>query len=190
MTLEPPGLDPTAGAASAIAGAVQYNVLETLTKIRADSTIAPLLATSWTVTPDNKTWAFAAPGVKFHNGEPFNAATVKYAFERAAAADSLNKDKAVFANIVNIRATDDLTVVITLKNTNPISWCRNRQATAVIVEPEALATNNTQPVGTGPYKLESWAKGNNLVLARWDGYMVAALLCSSSRSSSAIRITP
>ena len=46
----PPGLDPTAGAASAIAEVVQYNVLETLTKIRADSTIAPLLATSWTVT--------------------------------------------------------------------------------------------------------------------------------------------
>ena len=55
MTLEPPGLDPTAGAASAIAEVVQYNVLKTLTKIRADSTIAPLLATSWTVTPDNKT---------------------------------------------------------------------------------------------------------------------------------------
>ena len=171
MTLEPPGLDPTAGAASAIAEVVQYNVLETLTKIRADSTIAPLLATSWTVTPDNKTWAFTLrPGVKFHNGEPFNAATVKYAFERAAAADSLNKDKAVFANIVNIRATDDLTVVITLKNTNPDFLFQIGQATAVIVEPRSAATNNTQPVGTGPFRLESWAKGNNLVLARWDGF--------------------
>ena len=171
MTLEPPGLDPTAGAASAIAEVVQYNVLETLTKIRADSTIAPLLATSWTVTPDNKTWAFTLrPGVKFHNGEPFNAATVKFAFERAAAADSTNKDKAVFANIVNIRATDDLTVVVTLKNTNPDFLFQIGQATAVIVEPRSVASNNTQPVGTGPFKLESWAKGNNLVLARWDGF--------------------
>jgi len=171
MTLEPPGLDPTAGAASAIAEVVQYNLLETLTKIRADSTIAPLLATSWTVTPDTKTWAFnLRPGVKFHNGEPFNAATVKFAFERAAAADSLNKDKAVFANIVNIRATDDLTVVITLKNTNPDFLFQIGQATAVIVEPKSVATNNTQPVGTGPFKLESWAKGNNLVLTRWDGF--------------------
>ena len=46
MTLEPPGLDPTAGAAAAIAEVVQYNVLETLTKIQSNSSIAPLLAES------------------------------------------------------------------------------------------------------------------------------------------------
>lgn len=45
-----------------------------------------MLARSWSVTPDNKTWAFKLePGVKFHNGEPFNAATVKFSFERAVA---------------------------------------------------------------------------------------------------------
>ena len=171
MTLEPPGLDPTAGAAAAIAEVVQYNLLETLTKIQSDSSIAPLLAQRWTVTPDNKTWAFTLrPGVRFHNGVPFNAATVKFTFERAAAADSTNKDKAVFANIVNIRATDDLTVVVTLKNTNPDFLFQIGQATAVIVEPKSAAGNATQPVGTGPFKLESWAKGSNLVLARWDGF--------------------
>ena len=171
MKLEPPGLDPTAGAAAAIAEVVQYNLLETLTKIQSDSSIAPLLAQRWTVTPDNKTWAFTLrPGVRFHNGVPFNAATVKFTFERAAAADSTNKDKAVFANIVNIRATDDLTVVVTLKNTNPDFLFQIGQATAVIVEPKSAAGNATQPVGTGPFKLESWAKGSNLVLARWDGF--------------------
>ena len=171
MTLEPPGLDPTAGAAAAIAEVVQYNLLETLTKIQSDSSIAPLLAQRWTVTPDNKTWAFQLrPGVTFHNGEPFNAASVKFSFERAAAADSLNKDKAVFANIVNISATDALTVVITLKNTNPDFLFQIGQATAAMVEPRSAAGNATQPVGTGPFKLESWAKGSHLVLARWDGF--------------------
>ena len=171
MTLEPPGLDPTAGAAAAIAEVVQYNVLETLTKIHSDSSISPLLAQRWTVTPDNKTWAFhLRPGVTFQNGEPCNAVSVKFSFERAAAPDSTNKDKAVFANIVNIRATDDLTVVVTLKNTNPDLLFQLGQATAVIVEPKSAANNNTQPVGTGPYKLESWTKGSALVLARWDGY--------------------
>ncbi|WP_423228612.1 ABC transporter substrate-binding protein [Pseudaquabacterium inlustre] len=171
MTLEPPGLDPTAGAASAIGEVVLYNVLETLTKIRPDGSIAPLLAERWTVTPDNKTWAFhLRPGVTFHNGEPFNAQTVKYAFERAGAADSLNKDKAVYANIVNISATDPLTVVITLKNVNPDFLFQIGQATGVIVEPRSVATNATNPVGTGPYRLESWAKGAQITLARWDGH--------------------
>ena len=44
MTLEPPGLDPTANAASAIGEVVLYNVFETLTKIHGDSTVTPLLA--------------------------------------------------------------------------------------------------------------------------------------------------
>ena len=177
MTLEPPGLDPTAGAAAAIGEVVHYNVLETLTKIRADSSIAPLLASSWTVTPDNKTWAFKLrAGVKFHNGEPFNAAALKFSYERAAAEGSPNKDKAVFANIVNLSATDELTVVITLKNTNPDFLFQIGQATAVIVEPKSAASNASQPVGTGPYKLESWAKGSHLVLARWDGYRDVAAI--------------
>ena len=171
MTLEPPGLDPTAGAAAAIGEVVLYNVLETLTKIGPDSSLAPLLAQSWTVTPDNKTWAFKLrAGVTFQNGEPLNAAAVKFSFERAAAADSLNKDKAVFANIVNLSATDELTLVVTLKNTNPDFGFQLGQATAVIVEPKSAAGNASQPVGTGPFKLESWAKGSALVLARWDGY--------------------
>ena len=171
MTLEPPGLDPTAGAAAAIGEVVHYNVLETLTKIRPDSSLAPLLAHSWTVTPDNKTWAFKLrAGVTFQNGEPFNAAAVKFSFERAAAVDSLNKDKAVFANIVNLSATDELTLVVTLKNTNPDFGFQLGQATAVIVEPKSAAGNASQPVGTGPFKLESWAKGSALVLVRWDGY--------------------
>ncbi len=134
MTLEPPTLDPTTGAASAIAEVVQYNILETLTKIHDDSTIGALLAQSWTVTPDNKTWAFKLrAGVKFHNGERFDASSVKYSFERAAGADSVNKDKAVFANIVNLAAIDDHTVVITLKNPNPDFLFQLGQATAVIV---------------------------------------------------------
>jgi len=175
MTLEPPGLDPTTGAASAIGEVVLYNVLETLTRINSDSTISPLLAERWTVTPDNKTWAFTLrKGVKFHNGEPFNAQTVKYAFERAAAPGSPNKDRAVYANIVNIATTDEHTVVITLKNVNPDFLFQIGQATGVIVEPKSAATNATNPVGTGPYRIENWARGSAIVLARWDGHRAAA----------------
>src|SRR5882757_10810398 len=51
MALEPPGLDPTSGAAAAIAEVTLYNVYETLTKVKEDGTAAPLLAESWTTAP-------------------------------------------------------------------------------------------------------------------------------------------
>jgi peptide/nickel transport system substrate-binding protein len=174
MTLEPPGMDPTAGAASAIAEVTLYNVYETLTKIGSDSKAAPLLAQSWTVSPDLKTWTFKLRGgVTFHNGEVFDAGTVKFAFERAAAKDSTNKDKAVFANIERIDTPDPLTVVLQLKNGNPDLLFQLGQATAIVVEPKSVASNATQPVGTGPYRLENWAKGSHVTLTRWDGYRAA-----------------
>src|SRR3954470_16575634 len=73
MTLEPPGLDPTAGAAAAIAEVTLYNVYETLTKIKEDGSVAPLLAESWAAAPDLKTYTFKLrKGVTFQNGEAFN----------------------------------------------------------------------------------------------------------------------
>lgn len=171
MTLEPPGLDPTAGAASAIAEITLYNIFETLTKVNSDSKITGLLAESWTTSADLKTWTFKLrSGAKFHNGEPFNAASVKYTLERAAAKDSTNKDKPVFANIERIDTPDAATVVLHLKNGNPDLLFQLGQATAIMVEPKSVATNQAQPVGTGPYRLESWSRGASVTLTRWDGY--------------------
>ena len=171
MTLEPPGLDPTAGAASAIAEITLYNIYETLTKIGSDSGTTPLLAQSWTVSPDLKAWTFKLrSGVSFHNGEPFNAAAVKFSFERAVDKASTNKDKATFANIERIDTPDDSTVVLNLKSADTDLLFKLGQAPAVIVEPKSVASNATQPVGTGPYKLENWAKGSAVTLVRWDGH--------------------
>jgi peptide/nickel transport system substrate-binding protein len=175
MTLEPPGLDPTAGAASAIAEVTLYNVFETLTKIGSDGQPRPLLASSWTVSPDLRGWTFKLrPGVKFQNGEPCDAAAVKFSFERAADKGSPNKDRATFANIDSIATPDATTVVLSLKNGNPDLLFQLGQATAIVVEPKSAAGNNTQPVGTGPYRLEGWSKGSSVTLARWDGYRDAA----------------
>lgn len=172
MQLEPtPGLDPTAGAASAIAEVSLYNIFETLTKINSDSKITGLLAEGWTVSPDLKTYTFKLrQGVRFHNGEPFNSAAVKFSFERAVAKESVNKDKAVFANIERIDTPDAHTVVLNLKNGSVDLPFQLGQGTAIIVEPKSAATNGTKPVGTGPYRLEAWNKGSNVVLTRWDGH--------------------
>jgi peptide/nickel transport system substrate-binding protein len=171
MTLEPPGLDPTAGAASAIAEVVQYNVFETLTKINADGSVGPLLAERWEVSPDLRTTTFyLRKGVKFSNGEPFNAQAVKYSFERAAGEKSTNKDKRTFAAMESVRAVDDHTVVIINKEPDPDFPFLMGQATAIIVEPKSVDTNATKPVGTGPYVLESWSKGSSITLKASPSY--------------------
>jgi peptide/nickel transport system substrate-binding protein len=175
MTLEPPGLDPTAGAASAIAEIVQYNIFETLTRIGPDGKVGPLLAERWEVSPDLKTYTFRLrAGLRFQNGEPCDAAAVKFSFERAGAEKSVNKDKRLFASIAFIGTPDPLTVVVGLKTIEPDFLFLIGQATAIIVEPKSAEKNATQPVGTGPYRLEAWAKGSSVTLSRWDGYRQAA----------------
>jgi peptide/nickel transport system substrate-binding protein len=177
MTLEPPGLDPTAGAASAIAEIVHYNVFETLTKINPDGTVTPLLAESWEVSPDLKTYTFKLrKGVKFQNGEPFNAAAVKFSFERAGGEKSTNKDKRTFASMGSVAAIDEHTVVILNKQLDPDFLFLMGQATAIIVEPKSADSNASKPVGTGPFQLSAWNKGSSVTLSKWDGYRNAAAI--------------
>jgi peptide/nickel transport system substrate-binding protein len=171
MALEPsPGLDPTGGAASSIAEVTQYNIYETLTKIHPDGSVTPLLAESWEVSPDLTTYTFKLrKGVKFQNGEPFNAQAVKFSFDRAGAEKSTNKDKRTFAALTT-RAVDEHTVVILTKEIDPDFPFLMGQATAIIVEPKSAETNMTKPVGTGPYMLENWVKGSSISLKKWDGF--------------------
>ena len=177
MALEPPGLDPTAGAASAIAEVVLYNIFETLTKVNADGSVAPLLAESWEISPDLKTYTFKLrKDAKFQNGEPFNAQTVKYSFERAAAEKSTNKDKRLFQSMAFIGTPDPYTVVIGMKTIEPDLLFLLGQATAIMVEPKSVETNATKPVGTGPFKLENWAKGSSITLVRWPQWRNASAI--------------
>ena len=69
----------------------------------------------------------------------------------------------MFNNIAHIAATDDHTVILTLKNPNPDFLFQLGQTTASIVEPKSVATNNTQPIGTGPVQAGELEQG----VARW-----------------------
>jgi peptide/nickel transport system substrate-binding protein len=177
MALEPPGLDPTSGAAAAIAEVTLYNLYETLTKVKEDGSVVPLLAESWTTAPDLKTYTFKLrKGVKFQNGEPLNAETVKFSFERSAAPTSTNKDKSLFQSIAEITTPDADTVVIKMKNPEPNLPFLLGQAPASIVEPKSVATNGTNPVGTGPFTVAAWAKGSSITLNKWPEYRNAAAI--------------
>jgi peptide/nickel transport system substrate-binding protein len=171
MTLEPPGLDPTSGAAAAIGEIVHYNILEGLTKINEDFSITPLLAEKWSFSPDLKTLTFnLKKGVKFQDGETFSSKDVKFSFERYAAKDSTNKEKAFFASIQSIDATDPDVVTLTFKDPSFDALFHLGQNTAVIIDEKSAASEATQPVGTGPYKLSSWNKGASVTLDKWDGF--------------------
>jgi peptide/nickel transport system substrate-binding protein len=100
---------------------------------------------------------------------------VKFSFDRAKAAGSTNKaKKAVFDNITSVSTPDAHTVILVLDNAEAMLPFRLGENTAVILHPGSAAGAATKPVGTGPYKLESWNKGSAVTLAQWAGHRDAA----------------
>ena len=177
MVLEPaPGLDPTVAPAAAIGEVVHMSVLEGLTKINMDGKITPLLAESWSTDPDGKVYTFKLKkGVKFHDGEAFDSSDVKFSFERAKAPGSTNKaKKAVFDNISRIDTPDPQTVIVVLNNADGNFLFRMGENTAVILDPKSAPTTATRPIGTGPFKFDSWAKGSSITLVKNDQFRDAA----------------
>jgi peptide/nickel transport system substrate-binding protein len=171
VVLEPPHLDPTAGAAAAIDEVVYANVFEGLTRIDAKGEIAPALAESWTVSDDGKTYTFKLhSGVKFHDGTDFTAEDVKFSLDRARAENSTNATKGIFAGINSVEAVDPTTVKVTLKNPEGLFLYNMGIGDAVIVAPESADGNKDKPIGTGPFKFDSWAKGSSIKLSKAEGY--------------------
>jgi peptide/nickel transport system substrate-binding protein len=168
MRLEPaPGLDPTTGAAAAISQITLYNVFEGLTRITESGEVEPGLATSWRVSDDLKRFTFTLRrGVKFADGTDFDAADVKFTFERNAKPASTNKRKRYFTNMTRIDASDPYEVVIELEKPSPVFLFNMGESMSVIVGPESAERNVTHPVGTGPYRFERWVKGDSVALAK------------------------
>ena len=175
MQLEPPNLDPTGGAAAAIDEVTYANLFEGLTRFASDGAVVPGLAEAWSVSDDGLTWTFALrPGVVFHDGTAMDSADVVFSLNRARSEDSTNAQKALFAGITDVAAPDATTVVITLDAPNGNFAFNMAWGDAVIVAPESVASNATQPVGTGPFRFVEWAKGDSVTLARFDDYWGAA----------------
>lgn len=171
IVLEPPHLDPTAGAAAAIDEVVYANLFEGLTRIGSTGEVQPALAESWTISEDGKVYTFKLrTGAKFHDGTDFNADDVKFSLDRARADDSTNAQKPLFAAIDTVDVIDPATVKITLKHPQGDFLYNMGWGDAVIVAAESAATNKEKPVGTGPFKLDNWAKGSQIVLVRNPDY--------------------
>ncbi|MEM7644754.1 MAG: ABC transporter substrate-binding protein, partial [Pseudomonadota bacterium] len=165
MQLEPPNLDPTGGAAAAIDEVVYANVFEGLTRFGPDGSILPALASDWTVSEDGLTWTFnLRDGVTFHDGTNMDAEDVVFTLDRARAETSTNAQKALFDGIASVDAVDPATVRITLSAPNGNLPFNLAWGDAVIVAPESVETNATNPVGTGPFRFQDWIQGDRVEL--------------------------
>src|SRR5215208_4033942 len=167
IPIEPPGLDPTIAAPVAIREVTWVNLYEGLLRIDRNGQVQPLLAKSWEVLPDGLTFTFhLQQGVKFHDGTSFDSADVKFAFDRARAPTSTNAQKKNSAPIESIETPDPATVTIKLKEPSGNFLYYLGWGDAVIVAPETAENNKANPVGTGPFKFKSWARGDKVELIR------------------------
>ncbi len=178
LEFEIPGFDPLkVGVFDTSTEIAAAAIFDTLTYLDDKREAQPKLALSWTHSEDFKTWTFKLrPGVKFHDGTPFNAQAVKENFDRQK--DPANKCRCAFyiAYIHDVQAPDELTVVYNMNDptVNQPALLTIQSVYNVIQSPTAWKTKgddyNRNPVGTGPYILKSWIAGDRMVLGKSPDY--------------------
>jgi len=144
--------------------------------------LVPGLAQSWDISKDGLIYTFKLrPNVKFHDGTPFNAEAVKFVFERQLndkgpyyATGTYPYVKGFLGNVAGVEVLDASTVQIKLKAPlTPFLQYLAHQS-LFMFSPDALKKYGKDivkhPVGTGPFKLETWEPGVKVVLSRNDQY--------------------
>jgi peptide/nickel transport system substrate-binding protein len=141
--------------------------------------LRPLLATKWRTSKDGRTYTFTLrKGVRFQDGEGFNAAAAKLGLERVR---GVNQGPAsLLTNVRSIATAGPNTLVIKLKQ--PDVYFLGKLPKVPIVSPKALRDNKaagdawaakwfaTHSAGTGPYQLDSWQRNSAINLRKFDGY--------------------
>jgi peptide/nickel transport system substrate-binding protein len=140
------------------------NIFEGLVQMDADYGIVPVLATEWEFQAPN-TWRFTLrEGVQFHDGQPFNAEAVKYAFDRVAKTGGGTPGFGKRST----KVIDEYTVEVT-----PVF--DNKRMIEQLVHPQySIVAPGTdpadEPVGTGPFRFVSYTRQDSLVVERFDEY--------------------
>lgn len=175
LTGEPTNLDFTTTSGSAIPQALMGNVYEGLVRIAQSGDIEPLLAESWEVSPDRRTYTFKLrEGVTFSNGSDFTAESVKFSIQRVQSDAWQNSMKAKMDVVESVEAVDATTATITLKQpSNAWLWDMGTLVGAMFSS-DGVDDLQNEPIGTGPYTVENWAQGDSITLAAHEGYWGAA----------------
>jgi peptide/nickel transport system substrate-binding protein len=172
---EPPGLDLTATPASATAAVVFYNIQEALVKVDRHGKLVPWLAERWHTTNNRNYTFFLKRGVRFHNGREMKAADVKYVFERALNPETKHPYPKYYAAIGDIIVKDDYTITFSLKSLDASFLLNLARQGSVIYPREAVDGLKSEPVGTGPFKLGEWVRGDRIALVRNADYHIKGL---------------
>jgi peptide/nickel transport system substrate-binding protein len=161
-------------ATSTLSRQLWYQIYDSLLEF--DDSGAPIgnLAKEWTVSADGKTVDLVLnDGIKCHDGSDFDSADVKYTIDRAFDAEKPSLTKASWGQITNVEAVDRLNVRVTLESPFGafIPFLAD-QFTSMLCDSNAEASGFgvTSAVGTGPWKLVSWTKGSEIVLASNQDY--------------------
>ena len=167
-TYDPKTLDPAMAYDIASAMVIQ-NIYDTLVGYEPGTTnLVPKLAERWESNENATVWTFyLRKGVKFHDGTLLNASIVKYSIDRAK---ELAGPPSFLLDVVDrVEVVDEYTVRFVLKY--PFAPFPSLAAFMLLAPVSPKAENLSQnPVGTGPFKLESWVKGQEVVLVANDEY--------------------
>lgn len=174
--VDPDYLDPMRQQTTTIQNIVSM-IVETLVRVDTDGSVKPLLATSWQQASDGLSWTFTLKsGVKFTDGEPFNAKVVKLNFERILTKDNVCPLCGPFRNVQSIDAVDDTHVKLNLKQPVAPLVGLLTEVTFGFLAPNTIAKDSPdykdqeKPVGTGPYTFMERVKGDHVTLTRNDQY--------------------
>jgi len=176
LSAEPPGMDPTTNPAATIKRVVHYNLLESLLKIDRNGEVVPALAKSYEVSKDGKEYTFHLhKGVKFHDGKPFTAEDVKYTFERLLDPKTAAVNRKYYTGIESIQIIEPLTVKFIVKKYDSNFLFNMARGDAVILSRQTVDQLKSQPIGTGPFKLVEWKRGDSVVMVKNPDYYLSGL---------------
>jgi peptide/nickel transport system substrate-binding protein len=171
LSAEPTGLDPTTSPSATIKRVVHHNLLESLLKVNRMGKVVPALAKSYHVSKDGKEYTFYLhPGVKFHDGKACTAEDVKFSLERILDEKTAAPYRKYYVGIESIQVVDPLTVKIKVKKFDSNFLFNLARGDAVIVSSSNVDQLKSQPIGTGPFKLVEWRRGDSVILERNPNY--------------------
>lgn len=151
---------------------VFFNVFEGLLKETPSGGLTEALAESYEISENGLVYTFKVrQGVKFHNGKDLTSVDILATYSEYAGLESGEPLKSTFANVSNIEAPDDFTVVITLKERN----AGFLTALSAAVTPANYKNNGKEPIGTGPFSFVEYAAGQKIVFTKNEDYYIEGI---------------